>query len=795
VKGLSVALRDYARRVVLAAVCVGVANSQLPSLPFAFFAVAFALVLRIAGATHALAILCCACLIGGAAVGQVRLAAIDTDRLAAHGHGVVELRGIALEHPRDRQFGISMRVRVLLPDGATQKVEVRAARKPGPISIGDEVLVRGRLKDVRDARGTAQARSYSDYLLREGVRRRIQAVSIESSGRRRTGLLGAIDGVRRRSERALAFGLAPEPAALLRGMVLGGDNGIPERTTEDFKVAGLTHILAVSGANIMLLVILVEAISKALGVGRRPRLFLPVGLILIYVPLCGGQASVVRAGVMGLAALAAIAASRPASRIYAMLLAAAFLLVWNPRATDDIGAQLSFVAVAGIMLFAKPVARRLAHWPDWAADAFAATFGATITTAPLMAFHFGQLSLISLIANVVAAPLIGPIVWLGSLAAAIGQLSLPLAALMNAPTQFLLGALITVAHLAAEVPGAQVSVSRFGAIEMTAMFVPIAALAARLRGLIGPMRSSGSSMTVGSRRGFMSRTRMLAWVFFVVGVAVVAASLMMKREALPRPSIVALDVGQGDATLLLGNGGCEALIDGGPPGAGIDRRLRALGIDQLDLVVATHAQQDHYGGLSEIVQAGRPSIETVFDGGGVTDDHEFNSMRKAMRSRKTRVIPAIAGASWNCGDLSLKVIGPQELKPGESPPEDPNQRATVTVATVGSLTYFASADAESPQLLALQPTLADVMKVPHHGSADPGLPRVLQSVNPTFALIEVGRRNRYGHPTEPTLAALRTAVPHVFRTDLNGEVVITADGPDSFTTRVEHRGDFGSGGG
>ena len=118
------------------------------------------------------------------------------------------------------------------------------------------------------------------------------------------------------------------------------------------------------------------------------------------------------------------------------------------------------------------------------AEAFAATCGATIATAPLMAFHFGAVSLVSLAANVLGEPMIGPIVWLGSLSAAIGQLSQPLGSLLNAPNGFLIGALIELAHGAADVPLAQVAVPKFSVLALAALSLPIVCAAAVLNGWI-----------------------------------------------------------------------------------------------------------------------------------------------------------------------------------------------------------------------------------------------------------------------------------------------------------------------
>jgi competence protein ComEC len=561
-------------------------------------------------------------------------------------------------------------------------------------------------------------------------------------------------------------------------MVLGGDNGIPESTTEDFRVAGLSHILAVSGQNVLLIVILVQAIATALDVSRAWRLAVPVMLICIYVPLCGAQASVVRAGVMGLAGLAAIAASRPSSRVYALIIAAVFVLAWNPRATADVGAQLSFAAVLGIMAFTHPLARRLTRLPRWIAEAFAATAGATIATAPLMAFHFQAVSIVSLAANVVGEPLIGPIVWLGSLSAAIGQVSLPLGALLNAPNEFLLGSVIEIAHTAAAIPGAQVEIGEFGGPALLIAFAPIVATAGWLNGWWRVPRRLVESWTRVSQRIFGRET--LIAVAGCAAIAFAACALFFRASPSPppRPSIVFLDVGQGDATLLLGASGCNALIDGGPPGQALATKLERLGVRRLDLVLTTHPQLDHFGGIGEI--AGEIDVKTFFDGGGNTKDPAYLAVRRELVGGDARRIDAVAGSSWRCGDLSMQVVAPPARNAGAPPPADPNERAAVTIARAGPISMFASGDAESPQLLPLALSSIDVLKVPHHGSADPGLPELLRRIRPSVAVIEVGEHNTYGHPTSQVTSALAAAGVKTWRTDRDGTVLVNASSSKQF---------------
>lgn len=716
----------------------------------------------VAAATAAIA-LCCiqpahvavagaAILLLAAGIGSARLASLDSDPLAERPAG--EFVGHAVGLPRTNDFG-STRIRVKLAsangEATEQTVELRTRDEIASARIGREVRFSGRAVPIA-TRGlrSEPARRAAAALLRDGVRRRIEAGRAELTGARRGGIAGTIDSIRDRSDAAIAAGLGAESAALLRGMVLGGDHGIPEPTVEAFRVAGLSHVLAVSGQNVLLIVILIQAVSIALGAGWRTRLIVPALAICIYVPLCGMQASVMRAGVMGLAGLAALAASRPSSRLYAVLLAALLLLAWNPRMYADVGAQLSFAAVLGIMAFARPLADRMTRLPAWAAEALAATTGATLATAPLMAFHFGTVSIVSLAVNVLATPLIAPIVWIGSITAAIGQFSLPLAALLGAPNEFLVGALIELARGAAKVPSAQLELT----IGVAALLGSGAAIAL-------------AAAFANSKRRFSPQHRLGLSVFAtIVLVALLAGP---SATELPRPSIAMLDVGQGDALLVRGAQGCDLLVDAGPPGAKLAAKLRRAGVRKLDLAVITHAQNDHYGGFSELDLP----VARLFDGIGSVVDPGAAAARSELQKHGAAVEAAATGSRWSCGDLTVDVLGPQRQPEGSPPPSDPNTRALVTLIEVAGTRILATGDAESPQLLGLPLPIVDVLKVPHHGSNDSGLPALLARTRPGVALIGVGRSNRFGHPTASTLAALEATGARVGRTDRDGDVVIT----------------------
>src|SRR6266516_5416936 len=237
------------------------------------------------------------------------------------------------------------------------------------------------------------------------------------------------DQLRSRASAALGRGMPAREAELARGFVLGQDERIDPGTVEDFRRAGLSHLLAVSGQNVALLVLLAMPVLAALGMPLRTRLVWLLGLIAVYVPLAGAGPSILRAGVMGTLAVLATLAGRRASRFYARAVAAVVTLSIDPGIAADVGWQLSFAAVLGILLLAAPLRASIAasigvRGPvlRGLAEGAAMTVAATLATAPLIAFHFGELSTTTLVANLLALPAVAPAMWLGMLAAAAGQL-------------------------------------------------------------------------------------------------------------------------------------------------------------------------------------------------------------------------------------------------------------------------------------------------------------------------------------------------------------------------------------
>jgi len=570
--------------------------------------------------------------------------------------------------------------------------------------------------------------------------------------------------IRERAEAALGQGMQPREAALARGFVLGQDEGVDALTREDFRRSGLAHLLAVSGQNVALLALLAMPLLAALGMPLRTRLLWVLGLIAIYVPLAGAGPSILRAGIMGGLSVLAMLAGRRASRFYALAVAAVVLLAVEPGFAADVGWQLSFAAVLGILLLATRLR-----------EAFVATFGAggarrtlaegaaltiaaTLATAPLIAFHFEAFSTTTLFANLLALPAVAPAMWLGMLAAGAGQVpGVPVEAL-NAVNSLLLAYIAQVAAWCGRPQWAYLDV-HLSLVGMLAAYATIAAaalLAIRFRP--GGRALSRIAVKNSTAYGALAATLLVVFAFVASGGAGGSSGSGPPRGL----RVTVLDVGQGDAILLQPRGAPAVLIDAGPPGAGLLTGLRAAGVERLGALILTHDQSDHAGGAHElfgVIPVGRLLYGVL---------GRANLAEAAAAGTPGRRLAA--GSVLSSGRLRLDVLWPpRDLLAGPHAGEDPNVLALVLRARWRGFTMLLTADAEA-EATPLDPGPIDVLKIAHHGSDDAGLATLLDRTRPRLAVISVGAGNSFGHPTPGTLATLAAGGVPVLRTDRDGEV-------------------------
>jgi competence protein ComEC len=583
-------------------------------------------------------------------------------------------------------------------------------------------------------------------------------------GRSRPGWLReAAAAVRARILHSNRATLSPRAAIIANELLLGDrsppDPALAGQVHSAFRDAGLLHLLVVSGAQVSLVAGLFLWLGWRFFTARLAWWSLGALSVGAYWILTDGDPSVSRAAVTGAAAALALLLQREPDGENTLGFAALVLFILNPLTLFDIGFQLSFAAVWSLLRLAPAVYAAIS--PKWLpadvrtgyqalrtaysilAGVLSTCVAAQLAVAPLLAFHFQRSSWAGLLANIPAA---FSAVLLLPLAAGHAALSALGIHLLAVPIDWLSGQLYGLADLFAREP-----FSAAGVFPPPLWLLPACALL-----LLAP-----------SLRGH-SRLKTAACVLTLAGVILTSERL---PAAPPRvPTLRMVDVGQGDAILLQDPAGSAVLIDGGPPEAADDilRALRALRILALDVVVATHADADHIGGLSAVLDSMPVGAfaHRVAEGGPL-----WLELLKTARHRRVPVLTPSAGDRLSLGGSGLTVLGP--LAQG---PQSDNAGSLVLRWDTSGGRVLLTGDAGLEAEAALEPWGADlraeVLKVGHHGSADATGAAWLEAVRPRLALISCGRNNRFGHPSPATLHRLEAAGIPVLRTDRGGMLTV-----------------------
>ncbi|CUS05161.2 putative Competence protein ComEC [Candidatus Promineifilum breve] len=696
---------------------------------------------------------------------------------------VVILGRVMAEPERDdHRARLRIAASELVSDGRARPVAgallVETNRYPA-IPYGATVRLRGDL-DAPIATGSP---SYAAYLERQGLGSLMSfpAVEIVATGGG-SPLYRAMLGLKARGRAAIVAAL-PEPhAALLTGILLGDDSGLPRDLTDDFRATGMTHIIAISGFNIAVIIGLLDLLT-APALPRRTAAVVIMILIFAYAALVGATASVVRAAIMGATYLAGLRLlGRPSLAVAGLFTAAFLMTLAGPNTLWDVGFQLSFAATLGLMLFAGPWSRRVDRgvaalfaadtrpWiAKWTTELLIVTLAAQVLTVPLLLYHFGRFSPASLPANLLALPVQPLVMFTGGLTMVAGAVWPAAGPIVAPPAWLFLDYTIGVIHLLARLPGASLPLTLSG----TGLVAVYALIAAGV-GLAAVARRP--TVAVSLRRP--TTGRILAGVVIIAVAAGLAVAWNAQRPD-GRLHVAFLDVGQGDAILIQTPGGRQLLVDGGYTASDtLDQLGRHMPFwdRSIDLVIATHPDADHVAGLVEVVE--RYRIGGLITNGAVeANDSAYAALLAAAESRGVLVHPAQIGETVGLDEgVELRI-----LHTAESPAAaDDNEASVVARLTYGELSLLLTGDAEEAAEAGLldshTPLASVILKAGHHGADTSSSAAFLQAVAPQIVIISAGRENRYGHPHPAMLARAAAIGATVLRTDEYGTLEVTSDG-------------------
>lgn len=702
--------------------------------------------------------------------------------------------------PIDRDPGrIAFTLELERVDGipASGMLRVTVQSENVAVGYGDRISALGKLRAPRSFLNPGGF-DYPDFLARQKVYavlyvRKIEDIRIHTRG---AGIFRSIQDWREEIRGAFLRSTTGEGSAVLLAMVLGEEGGLTENIRDKFMAAGATHILSISGSHLGLvallcfwtaknsLFLLPERSYNTLTLYVDPRKIAAVAAaipVTLYAFLAGGQTATIRALIMILSGVAAVLIDREKNLPAALAAAALIAVVPDPQALFDISFQLSYLSVIVIIftvdtwskLNIQPESRMIA-WLHNALLLLLISAATGLATAPLAALYFNQISPIGIISNMIIVPLAGAVVVpLGLIS---GVLSLFLNRLPFADAnQYAADLFVSIVALFSKMPHASLRAASPGPIMLAAfaVFFTSAAywLRARLFARFKPLESTSKPPR---------------WTRFglIISVILILTALLPHLSKQKETRITFIDVGQGDSALIETKTGKVILIDGGGTRDNrfdIGRRVVApllwnKAVRTIDLLVLSHPHPDHMNGLLFILRSFK--VREVWSSGLDTKLPGCEAFEQTIREQRIPHRIVSAGDNGVIGDIRLMVLHPVKSTGSSNTRKaytEENNRSVVIMLETNDIRCLFPGDIHreiEAALLENNDVSADLLKIAHHGSKTSSSIDFLAAVHPKIAVISAGHGNPYRHPSAEVLKRLQDAGIRVFRTDLDGAVIV-----------------------
>jgi len=565
-------------------------------------------------------------------------------------------------------------------------------------------------------------------------------------------------------------GLYGEQAPLARALLIADERDISPEVRTQFADAGIIHMLSVSGLHVAVLAEGVVLVLMMAGAGTRRAELVATVTIAVFVLFVGAPSPAVRSAAMYGAVVLSRRFQRPTSP-WALLALGGGLPLIQPRVVTEIGYHLSVAGMAGLIASGKLTRRlpmdRLPEWGRRLSRETVATVVASAITGPIVAWHFGRVSLAAPATNLAAAPLFGlaqPALFLTLVLAPLR----PIALLIADGTRVLLAGIEKIGEIGAAIPASAIDVQ------------PSAVTALMLA-------TASACLLAACASRYWGRPAILA-------ATCVAGALWwpLVRLTGSRLEVHMIDVGQGDAIALRTPQSRWILFDAGDQWRGSDvgervvaPYLRRRG-GEIAAFILSHPHADHIGGAASVIR--RMPVGFLWDGGFTQASTVYEGLLTTASERHVPWRVAREDQTVDIDGVRLTVLSPDSAEIADAP--DANAASVVVMAEFKGVRILLTGDAERDVEARLARRLghdlhADVLKVGHHGSSTSTTAPLLDAVSPRLALVSVGAGNRYGHPSPDVLTALRLKGAQVLRTDDVGTIVVTIDGSPSLRVAAE----------
>ncbi len=575
--------------------------------------------------------------------------------------------------------------------------------------------------------------------------------------------------------------------ALVDALAIGERAQLSEEVTEEFAASGLVHILSVSGLHVAVVAaglfrLLLALLRRSTRLLRRFELRSAAALLslppmALYILLTGAEVPAIRSGLMAGVVLLAMVVKREAESLTTLGVALLAVLAFDPAALHALSFQLSFAAMAGLLLLSRPLralipfkapskeergARARLRWcVDWLLSTLAASLAASLATWPIVAEAFHRLSLAGLLSNLVALPVASLLTICCAAAALLFPLA-PLSHLLLMASGPLASLLLAINAFFAHLPMASLLVGSLSPLSLAAWLVLLFALAGRR-----PWRRWRKRLALAS--------------------ALLLAITFVHRTLAPRLNrelaVTFFSVGQGDAALVELPGGRRLLIDAcGDPSGRFDAgerillpALAELGATRLDALALSHPDADHVAGAPALLE--KLDVRELWVAPNAERAPELSPILALARDKgvKLRALGAGSVPNERWGPARVEILGP----PTTSEPLSDNDASQVIRISLGEISFLFAGDLErrgEALLLVKGGVASTVLKAPHHGSDSSSTPEFVAAVGAREVLFSAGRDNRFRFPKESVVDRYRATGARIWRTDLDGAVRFVTDG-------------------
>lgn len=692
--------------------------------------------------------------------------------------------GIILNVKKETDYKITYNIKIISDDIFNEKkflLDVKKKDYDKLLEYGDMVCLNG-IYNKPNEKGNYGGFDYSLYLKTQKIYGIIDATNISLISKNNISYLQkSLNSLKEYTRKVLNKNLGEDEANLCIGLLIGDRTELSDDIEEDFKTSNLTHLLAVSGSHFVYIVIGLQWLNKFL---KRKRLgqLLMIIVIILFMNLTGNTGSVVRSGLMAILTVLSSVFYRKSDIMNSMAISIIIQIILNPYIIFDIGTQLSYGGVIGIVLFNKEIVDFMGKISglimeklslsgtnntkiklnfftriiEYIIDSISVTISANLVIIPIMMFNFNTISFSFIISNLLAGAILGVIVIYGFvlvfLSIILGNFLIPFFYILN----IMLKILLSIAHFCSKIPFSKVYLITPSIFFIMAYYICLYIIKLKKY-----------------KFKFIGSITLLLILFNFIFQITISKSNNLELNF--------IDVGQGDCTLIRVSNKA-ILIDGGGSSYSdsydvgemtVVPYLLDRGIYKLDYVIVSHFDSDHCQGLSFVME--NLTVENVIVSPLGQESNEYTEFINLAQKQKSNIIYVKKGDLIKLGSATIKILFPDEIL---IPDNEKNNNALVFKLNYKNISILFTGDieekAEKKILDLYQSNLKElectILKVAHHGSKTSSIQTFLDIVKPKIALIGVGEDNNFGHPNEGVIQRLNDIGCKIYRTDKNGEI-------------------------